>query len=134
MCRLMIDMGRKPKKVWIEGSLTVATRNTPSCEVRWRWHVAPTLCVRRSWFWFFRTRQRVIDPSLFTTPVTKSAWKGVQGDASATLTDSAASIFYLWTGETDPTNAKTEQVLATYRLRLQNRAVQHGPPPYAHCP
>jgi hypothetical protein len=132
MCRLMINMGRKPKKVWIQGNLNVPTRNNPTCHVGWGWHVAPTLCVRGPGF--CKHKEMVIDPSLFTTPVSKSTWKGVQGDPDATLTDSAASIFYLWGNITDPTYVQTNQVLATYRLQLQNRAIQQGPPPYANCP
>lgn len=134
MCRLMINMGVKPKKVWIQGGLHVSTNNNPNCNVWWGWHVAPTLCVRRSWPWFFRTRQMVIDPSLFNGAVGKATWKGVQGDPSATLTDSAASIYYLWGSVTDPTYSETNYYLAYYRLQLQNRSIQHGPPPYAHCP
>ncbi len=130
MCRLMINMGLKPKKVWIQGSLHVSTANNPTCNVYWGWHVAPTLCVRTS---FFSSTTMVIDPSLFTTPVSKATWKSVQGDPGATLTDSAAEIFYLWWNTTDPTYVQTNQVLATYRLQLQNRALTYGPPPYA-CP
>jgi len=131
MCRLMIAMGLSPRKVWIQGSLKAATKNNPNCFVYWGWHVAPTLCVRRS---FFRTEQMVIDPSLFTMPVTQATWKSVQGDPNATLTPSTADIFYLWGNVTDPTYAQTNQVLATYRLQLMNRSVQIGPPPYANCP
>jgi hypothetical protein len=130
MCRLMIATGLAPRKVWIQGSLHVATRNNPNCAVWWGWHVAPTLCVRGRWL--FQTTEMVIDPSLFTAPVSKPTWKGVQGDPNATLTDSDASD-YLW-GETDPTYAKTDDRLAYYRLQLQNRTVQFGPPPYANCP
>jgi hypothetical protein len=132
MCRLMINMGLSPKKVWIQGSLYVNTKNNPNCHVWWGWHVAPTLCVRGKGF--FQTQSMVIDPSLFTTPVSKATWKGVQGDPSATLTDSDASIFYLWGSVTDPTYTQTNQVLAAYRLHLLNRAIQYGPPPYAYCP
>ncbi len=131
MARLMIAMGLRPKKVWIQGSLAAPTRNNPNCVVHWGWHVAPTICVRNGWF---RASEMVIDPSLFTAPVTKSGWKGVQGDPGATLTDSGADIFYLWGNATDPTYTQTNQVLATYRLQLQNRSVQIGPPPYANCP
>ena len=129
MCRLMINMGLKPRKVWIRGSLHVSTRNNPACSVRWGWHVAPTLCVRRC---FFFTQRMVIDPSLFATPVSEATWKGVQGDPNATLADSDASDYY-W-GATDPNYAQTNHYLAYYRLQLQNRAIQHGPPPYANCP
>lgn len=131
MCRLMINMGRKPRKVWIQGSLHVDTKNNPNCFVNWSWHVAPTLCVRRGWFW---TQQMVIDPSLFPTPVSQATWKGVQGDPNATLTPSDAAIFYLWGNVTDPTYVETNKVLVRFRLELQNRAIQQGPPPYANCP
>ncbi len=98
----------------------------------WGWHVAPTLCVRGPIF--FQSQPMVIDPSLFTTPVSESTWKGVQGDPSATLTGTDASIFYVWGNVTDPTYAQTNTVLAFYRLQLQNRSIQLGPPPYANCP
>ena len=73
----------------------------------WGWHVAPWLCVRGPRL--FQTQAMVIDPALFTTPVTKQGWKGVQGDPSATLTDSDTSIFYLFTNQTDPTYALTNR-------------------------
>jgi len=130
MCRLMINMGLTPKKVWIQGSLYVSTRNKPNCYVQWYWHVAPTLCVRGPGV--FQTQHMVIDPSLFTTPVSKPTWKGVQGDPNATLSDTDASD-YLW-GNTDPNYVQTNYFLAIYRLQLQNRALQQGPPPYANCP
>jgi hypothetical protein len=135
MCRLMINMGLSPRKVWIRSSpgywLHVNTRNNPACYVEWGWHVAPTLCVRGPHF--FQTQRMVIDPSLFTTPVSKATWKGVQGDPNATLTDSDASQYWP-SGGTDPTYSDTNLRLAYYRLQLQNRAIQYGPPPYANCP
>lgn len=134
MCRLMIAAGARPRKVWIYGSLNVQTVNNPNCQVFWGWHVAPTLCVRRG---FCRTEEVVIDPSLFTEPVTKATWKSVQGDPAAALIASSAAIFYRnQSGSyqvTDPTYTQTNTVLATYRLALQNRALALGPPPYP-CP
>lgn len=132
MCRLMKGMGVSSKKVWIQGSLYVATRNSPACGVWWGWHVAPTLCVRGPRL--FQKREMVIDPSLFAAPVTRAEWKGVQGDPGATLTDTSASIYYLWGSVTDPAYTETNFYLDFYRLQLQARAAQHGPPPYAHCP
>jgi hypothetical protein len=126
----MRAMRLSPKKVWIQGRLTPATRNHPHWRVSWNWHVAPTLSVR--WLWLFR-RTRVIDPALFRVPVSKSVWKRALGDAAAALTDSDASVYYLWGGVEDPSCLQTSQSLAFYRLQLQNRAVRHGPPPYARC-
>jgi hypothetical protein len=130
MCRLMINAGAHPKKVWIDGWLHTPTKNNPACFVNWGWHVAPTLCVRRGWF--HRTEE-VIDPSLFTGPVSKATWKGVQGDPAATLTPTAYSVF-MRPATTDPTYTQTNSVLAFYRLQLQNRSLgPSGPPPYAFC-
>ena len=135
MCRLMIGMGLSPRKVWIDHStgywLHVNTKNNPQCYVEWGWHVAPTLCVRGPGF--FTTQRMVIDPALFTTPVSKATWKGVQGDPGATLTDTGADQFWHG-GGTDPTYASSNAILAQYRLTLQTRAIQVGPPPYANCP
>jgi hypothetical protein len=134
MCRLILGMGVTPKKVWIQAStrLHVDTRNNPDCFVEWGWHVAPTLCVRGSVY--LGTQEMVIDPSLFTTPVSKATWKGVQGDPGATLTDTDASIYWLWGSGTDPAYTQTNHYLNVYRLKLQTRAVQQGAPPYAVCP
>jgi hypothetical protein len=132
MCRLTINMGLKPKKVWIKGNLYVKTKNHPDCHVWWGWHVAPTLCVRGPrWF---KTQDMVIDPSLFKTPVSKATWKGLQGDPMATLTDSDVSFYFLGivTGGgdvTDPNYTLTTGDLAFYRLQLQLRALPPGPPP-----
>ena len=135
MCRLMIAMGLSPRKVWIDNSpgqmLHVDTKNNPQCFVEWYWHVAPTLCVRGS-VWF-RARTMVIDPSIFTAPVTVTKWKGVQHDPGATLTFTPASYFTSG-GGTDPTYSSTNAILAYYRLALQTRSIQVGPPPYANCP
>ena len=137
MCRLMLAMGLTPRKVWIDavGPLLKAdTRNHPQCFVQWGWHVAPTICVVRRRFVFPWTEQQVIDPSLFTTPVSKATWKGVQNNPAATLTDTDWTYFRQL-GETDPTFVKSDGVLATYRLKLQLRSQSPAePPPYAFCP
>jgi hypothetical protein len=134
MCRLMLAAGATPRKVWIYGNLRVNTRNNPNCFVQWGWHVAPTLCVRH---WCFWKREEVIDPALFTKPVSEGTWKGVQGDRAAQLVGTDATIFYRSSGgstQTDPTYSQTATVLANYRLQLQNRSLALGPPPYASCP
>ena len=111
--------------------LHVNTKNNPMCFVEWYWHVAPILCVRGpGWF---RTQNMVIDPSLFTTPVSESTWVGAQNDPGATITYLDASSFNP-SGSTDPTYSITNAILAYNRMNLLNRSVLVGPPPYANCP
>jgi Glutaminase len=134
MVRLMLAMGLKPYKVWIQGwPLNPDTKNHPNCEVTWGWHVAPTLCVRKNWFFF--SERLVIDPALFATPVTKATWKGVQKNPNATLTDTDGTYYnWIWSQPNDPGYADTNYYLNVYRLALQSRSLQVGPPPYANCP
>jgi Glutaminase len=137
MCRLMVNMGVSPKKVWIYSIgplLKAGTRNNPQCFVQWVWHVAPTICVRHWRFWPPLSQEMVVDPALFTTPVSKATWKSAQSNPNATLTDTDWTFFWQ-SGETDPTFSKTNGVLVTYRLQLQLRSLSSaGPPPYANCP
>lgn len=132
MCRLMLAAGAWPRKVWIDGNLHTLTKNNPDCYVEWGWHVAPTLCVRLG---FWHAENMVIDPSLFTTPVSEPTWKGVQGDPNATLTPTAASVYWRNYMPTDPGYLDTNFRLDFYRLQLMNRSLlPAGPPPYAFCP
>ena len=135
MVRLMLAMGLKPKKVWIQGwPLHPDTKNNPNCTVYWSWHVAPTLCVR-STKWFYFGKRMVIDPSLFITPVSKTDWKNVQKNPNATLTDTDGTYYnWIWSQPDDPGYADTNYYLNYYRLQLQSRSLQLGPPPYANCP
>jgi hypothetical protein len=140
MCRLMIAAGARPKKVWIYHSpgnvLHVDTANSPNCYVNWGWHVAPTLCVRKFWWFFCRSREVVIDPSLFDGPVSKAVWKNIQNDPGAQLVDSTAAVYYRTSGGSvtyDNDYSQTNYYLSVYRLQLQNRALNFGPPPYP-CP
>ena len=140
MCRLMITDGAQPEKVWIKGALHPTSQNQPGCSYPgwggWGWHVAPTLQVStvnviETW---------VIDPALFTGPVSQATWKSVQGDPNAILKPTAADIFYYKSflyglpDETDPTYTKTNQVLTNYRNLLKLRSAgPDGPPPYFAC-
>jgi hypothetical protein len=131
MCRLMIAAGSQPDKVWIYGNLKTPSANSPNCIVEWRWHVAPTVQVTGSGI-------QVIDPSLFNGPVTEVAWKGAQGDPSAALVPTNASVFHRsFSGSVsydDPAYTRTNQVLNNYRNQLKIRSVSpSGPPPYIKC-
>ncbi len=130
MCRLMLGAGVQPRKVWIDGRLEAPTGNHPSCKVRWGWHVAPTLRVRRG---FLRVLDVVLDPSLFAAPVSKQEWKAFQGDPRARLTATAASVYLRDFLPDDPTYSDTNYRLDYFRLQLKARSLQLGPPPYGKC-
>jgi len=133
MCRLIINEGVSPNKSWIYGDLEVDTVNHPHCRVLWSWHVAPTLRVKVG----SSTHTLVLDPSIFSEPVSKSKWKAAQKDANAVLASTDSSIFLrsrTGSTKTDMDYAKNLKELKTYRLRLKLRAVSvAGPPPYAKC-
>jgi hypothetical protein len=132
MARLLIDAGASPRKVWIYGTLRTPTRNNPCCTVPWRFHVAPTIAVRVG---RDEVEEQVVDPSLFTTPVSVATWAGVQGDPAATFVRTTHHIFSrFYDGEQlDPAYEKTNEVLVHFRLQLQARSLSIGPPPYI-CP
>lgn len=144
MCRLMIAAGVTPAKVWIDYAaptlLHAATRNHWQCFVEWTWHVAPTLCVRSYWCGM---ETYVIDPSLFTGPVTVATWQAAQGGPNTTLTHTSASVYWRNAIPTDPAYTDTNFRLMFYRTALKNRSTLEinpatntlwGPPPYANCP
>lgn len=133
MCRLMATQSVASDKVWIYGSLRVSSANKPDCVVRWGWHVAPTLEVIVG----STAQTYVLDPALFTSPVPRATWAGVQGDPSAQLVPTGSDVYYRSFGggiEYDPAYSKTNGVLATYRAQLQLRSASSaGPPPYPQC-
>lgn len=133
MYRLMMAAGVPTDKVWIYGNLHVVSANKPNCNVYWGWHVAPTLPVTTGG----GIQTYVIDPALFTEPVPRATWAGVQGDPNPTLVPSAGDVFHRgYSGAVvyDPTYSQTNAVLTTYRAQLQVRsASSDGPPPYAQC-
>ena len=108
MCRLFIAAGFEPQKVWLYGRLRVNTRNHPKCQVRWRYHVAPTLPVNSgassgSW---------VIDPSMFTNAIPQATWVDAQHDPDATAVATDYTAYYRDPSGsiiTDPNYEETEQ-------------------------
>jgi hypothetical protein len=139
MCRLMGLQGVSSRKVFnyagSNNDLLVQTKNHPSCSVSWWYHVAPTLRVRKS---FPKVEEQVIDPALFTGPVTTAVWQTKQIDPNATLVGTDASVYFRnKSGSTvtyDNSYTDTNATLADFRDALKARSLQQGPPPYANCP
>jgi hypothetical protein len=90
MCRIMRYDGLQPRKVWNYGhgwaspnksaTLRVVTNKVPEGFVTWCYHVAPIIAVRVS---AGTIRQMVMDPAVFTRPVTIAEWVAIQEDTSS---------------------------------------------------
>jgi hypothetical protein len=92
MAQRLLGMGIQPGKVWafaqgksfkkfknLPVNLVVRTPHHPAGMVRWSYHVAPTIRVRRA---DGSVQMMVIDPSLFHEPVTIKKWLAVQTNGS----------------------------------------------------
>jgi hypothetical protein len=142
MCRLMMAEGEAPEKVWIYGSLHVVTSNVHDCDINWGWHVAPTLMVTTPGS-PPAGEKHVIDPSLFTTPVTVADWQALQNPSSTLRFSTWEPYWSSWwqipesdwasAGITDPTFSQTNYHLELKCTYLQDDCVEYGPPPY-DCP
>lgn len=140
MCRLLIDLGEEPEKVWHyegtgpTGGLTVHTSNDPDCMVGWWYHVAPTLNVEINSGTIVKW---VIDPSMFNGPVSVEDWKNAQNDPTGTLEYSGPSIYFKDRGDpvgwTDADYSITTSDLIGLRLDLEDQCEDYGPSPYS-CP
>jgi hypothetical protein len=74
MCQRLMDLGYRPGKVWAFANgenLHARTLHDPQGYIQWGWHVAPTLVVKDSQ----GLREVVIDPSLFSRPVSLIRWR-----------------------------------------------------------
>ncbi len=97
MVQRMQAAGYKPCKVWSQQNgvpLYVRTQNHPKGFVTWRYHVAPALKVRYTdgkQVWY------VIDPSLFTEPVTITKWRDIQKKPGSTY-----SPYITWSKPGEP--------------------------------
>jgi hypothetical protein len=135
MCRLIIEAGEQPAKVWnYSDLLVVKTANEPTCEATWGFHVAVTLDVQTAGG--AESQTQVIDPSLFSEPVPVAIWQCAQGDPNSILAFTSPNPFLPPKPadvETDPTNSKTNKALVIYRSKLKLRSARIGPPPYRKC-
>ncbi len=96
MAQRIAARGVDVRKVFAEGDLRVASRYagdapaTQPGEVRWGWHVAPTIRVRDAQG---MVRVMVMDPSLASHPITVDEWNGLMG-GGAQITHAGANAYY----------------------------------------
>lgn len=112
-------------KVWNyappRDSLRAQTPNVKEGYVKWGYHVAPTVPVRRK---DGSVADMVLDPSLSDQPLTPEEWKGLQGNPNSILIPSDASPYYRSQDGRimpDPGDAEVKTTLAEHRA---NRAME----------
>ncbi|MVT52601.1 hypothetical protein GPL17_19145 [Bradyrhizobium yuanmingense] len=131
MCRLIGTA--QSGKVWNYGKLTAKTLNHPNCKVEWKYHVATTVPVKIGG----TTASYVLDPSLFSKPVTIATWTGVQGDSGSTTVETGAEPLYRAPDgkiTKDDDYSQTKSALVTFRMKLKDRSSStDGAPPYEKC-
>ncbi len=101
MCRVLQVDGFQPRKVWNYGhgwaqsrkrpTLRVETDKVPEGFVKWSYHVAPIIPVHLS---NGTVEEMVMDPSLFTKPVTIADWVAKQEDL--TTERRKRTVTYIW--------------------------------------
>lgn len=114
-----LQYGKTTDKIFSIGSLT-AKSSTYSCCVNWGYHVAPLVYVG--------TAQYVIDPSMFSGPVSPTTWKNAQlaNSCNGVSTSSLYSNLYIKPGntyrynkllgtyDTDPNYSNTNSIIYAY--------------------
>jgi len=126
MCRLMANNGLRPCKVWNYGqgaindetTLQVQTALVPAGYVKWLYHVAPILLGggpgnTKAYY--------VLDPSLFTYPVSIDEWRRIQQDSQSTSRITGPRPYYQpFQGRTvfDDNFKRTNSVLGSSRNNL----------------
>jgi hypothetical protein len=130
MCRLLNSDRFVAQKTWIYGNLRVATTNNPNCVVTWGWHVAPIVLEKGT------NQVYVIDPSISPAPLKLADWESTQTVAAHVSAQSGPEAYYRGRDgavQVDPEYTNAQTVLAFYRLKLQERALTSGSPPYPQC-
>jgi hypothetical protein len=138
MCELLAE--QQPAivaaKVWLFGGSRVATPNMPKCQVEWNFHVAPFVRVRTK----RGPEVRVIDPSMFTSPVKLETWRKAQNNPKASLFYGRRDVFMqteLCKGRPEamlPKGRETDVFLKILRELLMDISPGKAePPPYPNC-
>ena len=127
MCRIMKLDGFSPRKVWNYGhgwaqsrkrpTLRVETNGVPEGFVKWSYHVAPIIPVHLS---DGTIEEMVLDPSLFTTPVTIDEWVAKQEDLTRETRKRTAT--YIWFDYLNGETLTDSRFTITYEQFRSHRA------------
>ncbi len=134
MCRLIErHLDQKPDdivaKLWNvgEGTIEVATDNSPDCRVEWFFHVAPVVNMNGS--------PLVLDPGLFPGPVPPETWLARQRTSAVTRQYPTSRHAFAPSAETEglfvaEMSDQSEEELQRYRDALASQIFCRGPLPY----
>jgi hypothetical protein len=138
MCELLAE--QQPAivaaKVWLFGGSRVETPNVRECRVEWSWHVAAFVRVRTK----RGAEVRVLDPSMFPSPVTLRTWRNAQNNPKASLFYGQREIYL----QTEICKGRLEGMLPKGRETAVDLEIYRGmltdicpgkaqPPPFSHC-
>jgi hypothetical protein len=134
MCRITNEKGVKCGKVWNYAhdypggaGLKADTPNHPDGHVNWRYHVAPTVKVCDS---DGKTRDMVMDPSLFGGPVTIDEWKKRQQDDKSKIETTDDKPYFRGPGDNpmvkDEDGSETKAMLAEHTRNRDKRKLSKG--------
>lgn len=134
MRQMILNAGYDADKLFVYGNLAASTG---TCCVGWVYHVAPLVNVKVA---NGTVQQRILDPSLFTTPVAVATWlnacRNTSCSSSANYTSTRqmpGAVYYISATGTVPlydnAYANTNCVIAAY-----SGLVGCGPAPILNCP
>src|SRR6266540_1891453 len=107
--------------------LKADTPNNPDGHVNWRYHVAPTVKVCGS---DGKTRDMVMDPSLFGCPVTVDEWKKRQQDDKSKIEPTDDKPYFRGPGGSpmveDKDGSRTKVKLADHTKKRDERKLSKG--------
>ena len=127
MSRLLEKKGVITTKVFVEGDLRVATKNSPNGYVEWWYHVAPIIKVRDG----DKEELYVFDPSIFDRPVTIKEWTEIQTKHSPDQQESVYSTrrfnYYPMSKYEDLADYRPEDLINTEEtMRMYRHIVQNN--------
>jgi hypothetical protein len=135
MCALLASspLGLTAAKVWLHGSLRMKTRNTPSCDYTWSYHVGAVLREKGT------SKVLVLDPvASLNGPLTLATWRNrISGKEENPLF--TPKIVFNCAGPgifmKKITPDSTQNGLNAMRDVLRDRAITNASaPPFSHCP
>lgn len=134
-CRLILEQGITPRKLWIYGNLYISSKNHPLCNLWWIAHVAAAVNVKQNGI----DELYVIDPSIFPERIVpKDEWVKALSNTQVKLIETSWEVYFRKSDTSfivDSDFSKTNRDLEIFRAMLMLRSARSfgKEPPYGHC-